>query len=225
MTQRACNMVPAIDGVKKGQAMTQRACDIVPAQDTDKTPAGVEACQVFKAYQALSGLQLWKWLLTHNDADLDKTIDTLRKIEAYIPTVVKTDANYRIGRVAQLHLRLLLLLRLRDASPDRPDVEKHRDEVLRLRPKDNHDPCEVSYLQWYKAITLADIGDEAGVSRAVIEAIRFDERLTMQKNCPDIGRRQYRMLRRFVEHHLNVLHNHSLIGQICRALQMPSEGH
>lgn len=215
--------------VDKGMELTRRAFDMVSAQAQDDAATPEQVSQVFKGYQSLSGMLLWRWMLTNNEKDLDNAIEMLQNTEAFVPVVTEKDHNYAIGRVAHLYLLLLLILRIRDATPDRPDSENHRDSILRLRPKGVHNPRELSYLRWYKAIALADAGDEVGVSRTVIEALRADDKLAdvrLPENADfiDIGRRQYTLLRRFIEHYLNVLQNHALIGQISRALQVRQNG-
>lgn len=219
LSEKTRSLAAAEDGL----ALTQRAFDLVSARAQDSAATAEEMRQVFKASQSLSGMLLWRWLLTRADQDLTQAIERLQATEAYVPAWMKKDEGYAIGRVAQLHLRLLFLLRHRDAAPDRPDTEKHRDAVLRLQPTRKHPPREVSYLRWYKAIALADAGDETGVSRAVTEALRADDRLA-DPACADIGKRQYTLLRRFIEHHLDALHHHALLGQISRALQMRHNG-
>lgn len=62
------------------------------------------------------------------------------------------------------------------------------------------------------------------IKRAVrltgMEPIRADAKLAGDSEYVDIGRRQYTLLRRFIEHYLGVLRNQALIGQVSRALQL-----
>ena len=50
-------------------------------------------------------------------------------------------------------------------------------------------------------------------------AFTEDAKLMGEKHSPDIGRRQYTLLRRFIEHNAHVLRNPSLVGHISQILQ------
>jgi hypothetical protein len=208
-----------LPSANRGLELTQRAFDRSVSALQGPTVTKEAIREAFKCYQSLAGLLLWKWLLTNAPADLDAAVQMLSEVEKFVRSEVIKDECYAIGRVAQMHLRSLLMLRIRDQNRERFDAEGHRDAILRLAPTRCHNPREVSYLRWYKAIAMADAGDAQGMSQTVVNALLEDSKLASTPSCRDIGRRQYTLLRRFIEHHLHVLRNHHLVGQVSRHLQ------
>ena len=64
-----------------------------------------------------------------------------------------------------------MLLRIRDQNIDRPDQERHRDAIVALAALPGDDPKGLSYLGWFQAITLADLGaGEASLRKALAYA-------------------------------------------------------
>jgi len=169
---------------------------------------------------ALAGMLNWRWILSKSDEDLQAAIEALGAAVSSGSQALARRGDYPIGRLAHTHLRLLLLLRVKDQSRDRPDVEHHREAILTMSSKGKHDPGSVSYLRWYQAIALADAGDGDGSRRMALVAFSEDAKLMSEKNSSDIGRRQYTLLRRFIEHNAHVLRNPSLVGHISQVLHL-----
>jgi hypothetical protein len=170
-------------------------------------------------HRRIAGLRQWQWQLTKDPSDLDRAI---RAFDA----AVQWNSRARIlgvlkhpGFLAQVRLKLLLLLREKDGNVGRPDQEGHRDAIVKLATKHGDDPKGPSYLGWYQAVTLADLG-AAEQSQQVASKTRIsDARLMSDPQHWEIGRRQYAQLRRFLEQYLPFLRNHSLVGKVAQELQ------
>ena len=132
--------------------------------------------------------------------------------------------DFEIGRLAACHLVLLLLLRIRDDSPERGDIERHREQILGLKVDGRHSPVEESYTRWNQAVALADGGDAEGSNHMAMHAFSEDAKVMEQPGCETIGRKQYVLLRRYLEHYSGVLHHPSLIGHISQVLQIGHKG-
>jgi hypothetical protein len=102
------------------------------------------------------------------------------------------------GLLAQVRLRLLLLLRIRDRNAARQDVEGHRDAILKIAVRPDDRKVGISYLHWYQAIALADLGAEEQANAKALDQLTEDRRLVSEPGCSEIGRRQYVLLRRFL---------------------------
>jgi tetratricopeptide (TPR) repeat protein len=169
---------------------------------------------------SIAGMQAWRWELSKSSDDLGKAISLYETaIESSNQTLTQLDP-FPIGRLALAHLRLMLLLRIKDRNRDRVDSERHRESILKLQPRERQNPRDVSYLRWYQAITLADAGDGEGSRRKALVAFSEDAKIMNQTEDTDIGRRQYTLLRRFIEHNAYVLQHPSLVGHISQILQI-----
>src|SRR5262249_52932029 len=124
-----------------------------------------------------------------------------------------------LGFLAQSRLKHLLLLRIRDENIDRPDTEGHCDAILALKPQPDDDPKGVSYLGWFQAITLADMGSGDLAQRKALTTFADDAKLKLNDVYWEIGRRQYILLRRFLETFGPHLHNPTFVGRISQVLQ------
>ncbi len=122
------------------------------------------------------------------------------------------------GYVAQAHLKLMLALRVSSEDAGRPDVEGHSDAILKITALPNDDPVSVSYLHWFQAITLADLGADEEANAKALDRLARDARLASQPDCFEIGRRQYVLLRRFIEGFGRVLRHPKIMGRISRHL-------
>jgi hypothetical protein len=168
----------------------------------------------------IAGMYSWRWELSKRSEDLETTISLYETAIGSSTRALNQVDSYPIGYMAQIHLKLLLLRRIKDQNRDRVDAERHRESILKLQPGENRKPSSVSYLHWYQAITLADSGDGEGSRRKALLAFSEDAKLMNQPGGTDIGRRQYVLLRRFIEHNVYVLRNPSLVGHISQILQI-----
>ncbi len=175
---------------------------------------------VTKCYNQLSGIHLWKWKLTKTDEDLQVAIEEHQKADQYSEKVMAKDPTYPLGEVAYNKLKLMLMLRIRDRDQDRVDLEGYRDGILRIKiPAEQH-PRDASYLRWYQSITMADAGDEDGSRQLALVAFSEDAKILDKPECSTIGRRQYSLLRRFIEQYSSELRHPTLIGHISQVLQI-----
>jgi hypothetical protein len=208
---------PDLDGVGQAIALAEEAFRKVK----DQYPQKSSDADLYNAacLRRLAGLQQWRWQLSHEAQDLDIAISTWE--EAIQQTDRARDRNEfkHPGFLAQARLKQLLLLRIRDQNRDRPDGEGHLDAILALRPQSGDDPRGLSYLGWYQAIALADLGDADQAERKALKTFTDDSKLGGNLEYIDIGRRQYVQLRRFLDQYFAHLRNPSIIGRISQILQ------
>ncbi len=203
----------------QGITLAGRALDLVlPALEDEPPP--VDALRAaFLAHHRLAGLLAWRRELTDEDADLEAAVHELQEADAAGRRLVATGSFDQWGRLAQVRLRLLLLLRILDGGRDRPDSERLADAILDLDPGPVPHSTEVSYLRWYQAITRADVGDLDRSLQVAVQAFADDETIMHRPGAEQIGRTQYRLLRRFVDHYTAVFRHPILVGRVCQVLQ------
>ena len=208
---------PTIEGAETGLRLMQEALSRVGSHPP--------ATSRFELHNAIAGLLMWKWFLRNNPEVMVETITHLQTaIDAAQEMKISGEAQ-PLGKIAKVYLRLLITLRQRDDSPDRKDSERCRDAILALDESQSVHPRETSYVRWYKAIVHADIGREDYVHESILRAVREDSMLMQKKEdlYIEIGRMQYTILRRFIEHLLPYLRNHTLMGYISQALHYASQ--
>jgi hypothetical protein len=197
-----------------------RARDLIEARAQD-APDDLDVIdlQVRHAH-SVAGMYSWRWELSKSPDDLAKAISLFEAgVELSTQALPRLDP-FPIGRLALAHLKLMLLRRIKDQDRDRVDSERHRESILKLQPQERQDPDDVSNLRWDQAITLADAGDGEGSRRKALVAFSEDAKIMNQTEDTDIGRRQYTLLRRFIEHNASVLQHPSLVGHISQILQI-----
>lgn len=211
-SERIYSVKAADEGIglmKKGLKIAEKASDT----EKSKNPF-----QLFNLYNSIGGLYRWKWQLTNSEKDLIEAIDFLnRAIE--VTKEMDNDIKKPVGRLAQLHLRLLVMKRIQENSPERIDREDYLGTIFKINGDEAMDEREKSYLRWYKVIAQADAGNERKVREGIITAIQKDALL----NHNEIGGAQYVMLRRFIDNNLPYLRNHTLLGLISQDLQYSSK--
>lgn len=209
-----------INGAEEGLRILQRALNSI-SFDPEGIPVNLKSIKdAFKVYHKLSGMHVWKWRLTGSEDDLDDAIKTLDKTAGLGRRILEQTNSYNVGRFAKLHLRLLVLLRAKDKDIDRPDIERHREAILTLQPAEITHPSQDSYFRWYRAIALADAGDADSCRRMALAAFSEDAKIMDLDDCRDVGRKQYKDMRRFLEDTSDYLRNPSLIGHISQVLQI-----
>jgi hypothetical protein len=171
------------------------------------------------AHRRLAGLAQWKWQLTNHPADLDRAITSFAEAIRHTQKARDLGGRSLAGFLAQSRFKHLLLLRIRDQDVERPDVEGHRDAIIALEARSADDPKGLSYLGWFQAIALADLGAGDEAQRKALITFAEDTKLKMQPDCWEIGRRQYMLLRRFLEQFGPYLQNPTMMGRISQVLQ------
>ena len=172
------------------------------------------------AYRRLAGLHQWKWQTTRDPADLDKAIAVFAEGIQYTQRARDLGVMSHPGFLAQSRFKQLLLLRIRDQDVERPDAEGHRDAILALQPLPGDDPTGLSYLGWFQAIALADMGAGDEAQHKALTTFSDDTKFKAEPEHWEIGRRQYLLLRRFLEQFGPYLRNPTLIGRISQVLQV-----
>lgn len=172
-----------------------------------------------ECHRRLAGLRQWRWQLSNDPGDLDRAIASFSDAIQFNEQARLLGVLRYPGFLAQSRLKQILLLRIRDGDLERPDVEGHHDAILALRHQPEDDPKSLSYLGWFQAIALADLGNGAQAHRKALATFAIDSRLMLEPQHVEIGRRQYVQLRRLLEQYAAYLRNPSLIGQISQVLQ------
>jgi hypothetical protein len=172
-----------------------------------------------ECYRRLAGLRQWRWQLSREGSDLDRALATFAEATRYNDRARALGVMRHPGFIAQLRIKEMLLLRIRDDSIDRPDGEGHQDAILALSPQPQDDPVGLSYLGWFQAVTLADMGAGEQANRRALKTFVEDAELRNAPRYWEIGGRQYTLLRRFLEQYASHLRNPSLIGGISQLLQ------
>jgi len=165
----------------------------------------------------IAGLHFWKWILTEDPNQLLSAVEEQKKAIGYA-TRVQTTLS-KIGRLAQCHLKLLFMLRKCENDVRRPDVEGHAEAILDITPSDRWHVREISYLQWYQAIALADMGQQQRAEELKDHRLLEDGKIMNHAGCMEIGHRQYAHLRRFIEQYSSMMQEPALVGRITQRLQ------
>ncbi|MFX1480901.1 MAG: hypothetical protein ACFFCI_22680 [Promethearchaeota archaeon] len=214
-------IVQDLESANEGLKIQQRALKIVKPQIETENTSLKTLEDAAGCYHSIAGMLHWKWILVKDDKDLELAIDYYKKALNYGNDALKIGNKFSIGYLANIHLKLLTLLRIKDENIDRTDSEDHRNDILKLEPTDQQKDENISYLNWYKAITYADLGDNESLQDAVFTAFEFDGIVMNKPVTTSVGRRQYTRIRRFIEEFFNYLRNPSLMGYILQKLQTP----
>ena len=172
-----------------------------------------------ECHRRLAGLRQWRWQLSKDSRDLDRALKALSSATDFNSTARQLGVMRHPGFLAQIQLKEMLLLRVRDGNINRPDVEGHQEAILAVKPEPDDDPVGVSYLSWFQAITLADMGIDEQSNERALKALSYDAKLKDNPKYWEIGGRQYTQLRRFIDQNSSQLRNQSLIGRISQILQ------
>lgn len=202
----------ALNFVQQALAATTREHQGAP--DSPCAIAAIASC-----HRRLAGLRHWRWQLSQLREDLDGAIEAHALTIGYIAKARALGTFNRPGHLAQSHLKLMLLLRFRDDDAERPDSERHRESIIGIEMLREDDAMSLSYLNWFQAMTLADTGSGRQAQEKALSTLASDAQIKNQPDFWEIGRRQYRTLRRFLEQNSRVWRNPSLIGTIAQLLQ------
>ena len=204
-----------------GLQIQKRALDIVQPKLMTENPDLKTLEDAAGCYLSIGGMYRWKWELAKENQDLLLAIEFYKKALDYGHKALEIGNKFAIGNIANLHLKLMLLLRINDDDVDRPDIENHREAILKLEPSAQQKDENISYLRWYKAITYADLGDEGNSKKWALTAFTKDSVIINKPEITSVGRKQYTRIRRFIEQFYNVLRNPNYIGYISQILQFP----
>ena len=202
----------AIDFVQ--QALAEETKASTESEDDD----GTRTARVAHCYRRLGGLLQWKWQITKEDGDLAVAVDALNNALVHMAKARSHGKFPNPGLIAQARLKLLLALRVRDKNPSRQDREGHRDAILKIQQMPDDTPVSKSYLHWFQAIVVADLGAEDDANARALDQMADDRKMMSQPGSFEIGRRQYVLLRRFLESYSEVLRNPRIMGRIGRHL-------
>jgi hypothetical protein len=166
-----------------------------------------------------AGLLQWRWQLTNDTAHLEAVIGELERALAQMLDTRRLAADAPAGLIAQIRVKLMLHLRIRDGDAQRPDVEQYGRAVLTMPFDGRLDDDEAcSWVRWYQVLVLADQGNERTARERTFDALSEDARLDELEHW-DIGRRQYLLLRRFIDQYSEWFREPALIGTVAQVLQ------
>ncbi len=182
------------------------------------TDGGKATSLLAQCHRRLAALLQWKWQLTREAGDLQAAIDTFGFATSQMEAARANGAFDHPGLIAQARLKVMLLLRVSESDLLRHDAEGHAEAIMRLTEADGDHPVGVSYLHWFQCIVLADRGSEDASGRA-LDRLAADAQLVDRPDCLEIGRRQYVLLRRFLEQYSQAFRDREQIGLISRHLR------
>lgn len=207
-------------GADEGLRIATEVLEEVERQ-TAANPQDPQAVLAFaECHRRLAGLRQWRWELGQEPAELDAALAAFDAAVATNQRARELGLLKHPGFLAQARLKQVVLLRIRDGSVDRPDREQHREAILALAAMPGDDAKGLSYLGWFQAITLADLGQTEAAQHKALLTLNDDARLRVEAEHWEIGRRQYGLLRRFLGHYLPWLHEPSAQGQLAQMLQL-----
>jgi hypothetical protein len=170
------------------------------------------------ATQNYASMLAWIWNLTRDDDDLIKVINELREAIQMIEDLLERGEHVPVGRYAQNLLRLAMFLRIAEKDRDRYDLEKNFQKVLALKtgPKERY--VSTSYLRWYQIFVLADMGKYDDAQKRAMTAISEDIKFANREENSEIGRRQYTLLRGFLEEYSRYWRDTKSIGRVSQII-------
>lgn len=212
---------PNLRGANMAIGLAREAlAEVLKGTSEEHDGEGVVNEQLAHAYRVLGGLLQWKWQLTQDAGDLAAAIDAQANGLNHM-TIARSHGKFpNPGYVAQAHLKMMLALRISSQDAGRPDLEGHGDAILKIVELPSDDAVSVSYLHWFQAITLADLGADDEANAKALDQLAQDASLASRPECFEIGRRQYVLLRRFIEGFGSVLRHPKILGRISRHLYM-----
>jgi hypothetical protein len=213
---------PYLEGATKAISLTSQALKLVEGKLAE-TGASDWVTGLADCHRRLAGLYMWRWQLTKDEGDLQKAIDGLAG-SVLAMDEARAKGNWRApGLIAQNRIKQLFLLRLRDENPQRHDAEGNAVAIMALEPRQGDREDGVSWLYWFKAIMLADSGSAEAARDLAVRNVAYDATIKDKDGCWQIGRWQYRNLRRFIDQHSRALRDPTAVGKIAQMLQAGEE--
>lgn len=221
---------PTPSGAQRAMELSVRGLNLVKASTKSERDNTESLLDIAYCHFYAGNLATWWWQMTGSDEQLSDAL-------THLDSAVKTwnliwdrlePADQPVYLASRAHARLLLLRRAQADDINRPDEEGHAKAVLKLTQPAN--TRLASWLHWYQTFILVDQQkalppDSPEEKKLITRAYRqyaTDVQL-MEQGKPDIARRQYRVLRRFIEKNAAYLRNPRTLGRICHLLQANSE--
>ncbi len=209
---------PTIQGAKHGLSIIKKARKLAEdKQKSDKSNLDYQVDVSF-ATQNYAAMLAWIWSLSRDDEDLDLVITELRKTIKWIEKLNTEGKEIPLGRYAQNLVRLSMFLRIAEKDRDRIDIENNFQKVLALKSNKNEPYISVSYLRWYQIFILADMGKYDDAQKRAIIAIPEDIKFANKKEKSEVGRRQYSLLRDFLEQYSRYWRDSKSIARISQLI-------
>jgi hypothetical protein len=209
---------PDLAGADHAITLVEEAFRTVEQQYSQSSEANSISANA-ACHRRLAGLRQWRWQLSREHADLDLAISAFADAILHNDRARNRGELKHPGFLAQGRLKQLVLLRIRDQNRDRPDSEGHLDAILALHPQLRDDAGGLSYLGWFQAIALADLGATEEAQRKALKTFTDDSKLKADPEYFEIGRRQYVQLLRFLDGYAPYLRNQTITGRISQILQ------
>jgi hypothetical protein len=210
-----------VDGVDVAMGYAEEALGAVKTEFPDeKLQTDAEALRAHgETLWRISGLQRWRYRLTESTHDLNNAVRSGEEALEHLRRARVLGGLRRPGRLAQAHLLCMLLLRMRDNDRMRPDQEGHQQAVLEIKEMQGDEPIELSWLHWYQALALADTQDKESAMQMAQRTLAQDAQLSANPEYWEVGRRQYVLLRRFIEQYSSYFRDPALLGAVSQVLQ------
>lgn len=210
--------IRTIQGAKQGLEIIERARTI--AKDKlEKEPNELKhQMDVSFATQNYAAMLAWMWSLSRDEDDLEAVIYELRETIRLSEELMARGQKVPLGRYAQNLLRLTMFLRIAENDRDRYDIEKNVQKVLALKASSDESYISASYLRWYQVFILADMGKYDDAQKRAMNAVSEDIKYANKKENSEIGRRQYSMLRGFLEQYSRYWRDTKSIARISQMI-------
>lgn len=214
---------PDLRGADHAIGLARDALEVVRQRFPPNKQSDVAALVGYgEALWRISSLQRWRYQLTNERTDLDEAVRTCTESLEHWRRARMLGGSGRPGRLAQVHLVSLLLLRILESDRMRPDKERHLQAILDIKVLPDDRATEVSWLRWYQALALADAGDRDAATQLAQRTIAEDAGLQADPTNWEVGRRQYALLRRFIEQYLPYFRDPAVVGVVTQVLQSVS---
>ncbi|MGI3212784.1 hypothetical protein ACROSR_16925 [Roseovarius tibetensis] len=155
----------------------------------------------------------------HGDREAFKNISSqFETVEKEWKRIECQKHKYPVGRHAQFIFRHMLAKRFIKSLSEPPENEVFFRNIQSLEKSRATNSREESYLAWHQTFALADAGMSDKATELAQHSFSFDARQVHKSEWSDLGRRQYDLLRVFLEQYAPLMRNQGTIAKISQIL-------
>lgn len=166
--------------------------------------------------------RIWERYDEDDDAEImdviQKVINAYQESIQMIENLLEEKKHPPLGRYAQNLLRLTIFFRIAEKDRNRQDIEKNFHKMLSLEADKDQPEISKSYLRWYKVFALADMGKFDDAQNRAMAATALDTEVKTKDPNSEIGRRQYSLLRGFLEQYSRYWQDPKSIARISQLI-------